>query len=63
MSLIHSWNNSKYKPYISEYLNRQHLMENFTKESLEKAARKVGHEIDKRKKMSTIVDEIYDLLT
>ena len=57
------FNNSKYKPYISEYLNRQHLMENFTKESLEKAARKVGHEIDKRKKMSTIVDEIYDLLT
>ena len=38
-------------------------MENFTKESLEKASRKVGYEIDRRKKLSTIVDEIYDLLT
>ena len=56
------FNNSKYKPYISEYLNRQHLMENFTKESLEKAGRQVGLEIDRRKKLSTIVDEIYDAL-
>ena len=63
MSSIHHWNNSKYKPYISEYLNRQHLMENFTKESLEKAARKVGYEVDRRKKMSTVLHEIYDLLT
>jgi hypothetical protein len=57
------FNNSKYKPYISKSLNKQHLMENFTKESLEKASRKVGYEIDRRKKLSTIVDEIYDLLT
>jgi hypothetical protein len=57
------FNDSKYKPWISKSLNKQHLMENFTKESLEKTARKVGYEIDRRKKMSTIVDEIYDLLT
>ena len=57
------FNNSKYKPYISKSLNKQHLMENFTKESLEKASRTVGYEIDRRKKLSTIVDEIYDLLT
>ena len=57
------FNNSKYKPWLSKSLNKQHLMENFTKESLEKASRKVGYEIDRRKKLSTIVDEIYDLLT
>ena len=63
MSSIHHWNTNKYKPWISKSLNKQHLMENFTKESLEKAARKVGYEVDRRKKLSTIVDEIYDLLT
>ena len=63
MSLIHHWNTSKYKPYISEYLNKQYLMENFTKESLEKAALKVNYSVDRRKKLSTIIEEIYDLLT
>ena len=57
------FNNSRYKPWISKSLNKQYLMENFTKESLEKAARKVNYSVDRRKKLSTIVDEIYDLLT
>jgi len=54
--------NDRYKPYLSKSLNKEHLMANFTKESLEKTCRKIGYEIDRRKKMSTIVDEIYDLL-
>ena len=57
------FNNSKYKPWLSKSLNKQHLMENFTKESLEKASRKVGYEVDRRKKLSTIIEEVYDLLT
>ena len=50
----------RYKPYISRSLNIEYMNKNFTKESLEKVCRKYNYEIDRRKKMSTIVDEIYD---
>ena len=53
---------NKYKPYLSRSLNIEYLNANFTKESLEKACRKFGHEIDRRKKMRTIIEEIYDIL-
>ena len=52
----------RYKPYISRSLNIEYMNANFTKESLEKVCRKYDYEIDRRKKMSTIVDEIYDLI-
>ena len=52
----------RYKPYISRSLNIEYMNANFTKESLEKVCRKYNYEIDRRKKMSTIVDEIYDLI-
>jgi|TARA_B100000902_G_scaffold65408_2_gene71927 hypothetical protein len=53
---------NKYKPYISRQLNIEYLNAEFTKESLEKACRKYGYEIDRRKKMSTIIEEVYDIL-
>ena len=52
----------RYKPYISRSLNIEYMNKHFTKESLEKLCRKYNYEIDRRKKMSTIVDEIYDLI-
>ena len=52
----------RYKPYISRELNIEYMNANFTKKSLERVCRKYNYEIDRRKKMSTIVDEIYDLI-
>ena len=46
----------RYKPYISRSLNIEYMNANFTKESLERVCRKYNYEIDRRKKMSTIVD-------
>ncbi len=34
--------NDRYKPYLSKSLNKEHLMANFTKESLEKLVEKLA---------------------
>ena len=52
------WSNSKYKPYLSVSMNKALLMEKSPKE-LEKIGRENGIEIDKRKKIKTLVDEVY----
>ena len=52
------WNNSSFKPYLSVSMNKELLMEKSPKE-LEKIGRENGIEIDKRKKIETLVDEVY----
>ena len=48
---------SNLKPYISKYLNRQHLMK-MTKIQLEKLARKEGLELDRREKKESLVEQV-----
>lgn len=48
------------KPYISKYLNRQHLMK-MTKIQLEKLARKEGLELDRREKKESLVEQVLAL--
>ena len=55
------FSNSKYKPWISATLNKQFLMEKSPKE-LEKIGRTYKLELDLRKRKSTLVDELYDVL-
>ena len=55
------WSNSKYKPYMSVSMNKELLMEK-TPSQLEKIGRKHGIELDRRKKKSTLVDELYHVL-
>ena len=52
---------NKYKPFWSESMNKELLMEKTPKE-LEKIGRKHGVELDKRKKKETLVDELYVVL-
>ena len=54
----YNFGRSKHKPFISETLNKEVLMEKSPKE-LEKIGRENGIEIDKRKKIETLVDEVY----
>ena len=49
---------NKHKPYWSVSMNKALLMEKSPKE-LEKIGRENGIEIDKRKKIQTLVDEVY----
>jgi len=49
---------NKHKPYWSVSMNKALLMEKSPKE-LEKIGRENGIEIDKRKKIETLVDEVY----
>ena len=49
------------KPYLSVSMNKALLMEKSPKE-LEKIGRENGIEIDKRKKIKTLVDEVYAVL-
>ena len=49
---------NKHKPYWSVSMNKALLMEKSPKE-LEKIGRENGIEIDKRKKIKTLVDEVY----
>ena len=49
---------NEYKPYLSVSMNKALLMEKSPKE-LEKIGRENGIEIDKRKKIKTLVDEVY----
>jgi len=55
------FSNSKWKPYMSDSLNKELLMEKSPKD-LEKIGRKHGLELDKRKKKETLVDEVYAAL-
>jgi len=55
------WSNSKYKPYLSVSMNKELLMEKSPKD-LEKIGRKHGIELDKRKRIVTLVDELYVVL-
>jgi len=50
-----------HKPYLSVSMNKALLMEKSPKE-LEKIGRENGIEIDKRKKIKTLVDEVYAVL-
>ena len=52
---------NKHKPYWSVSMNKALLMEKSPKE-LEKIGRENGIEIDKRKKIKTLVDEVYAVL-
>ena len=52
---------NKHKPYWSVSMNKELLMAKSPKE-LEKIGRENGIEIDKRKKIKTLVDEVYDAL-
>jgi lysyl-tRNA synthetase class II len=61
MSSIHHWNKNKYKPWISAALNKEFLMEKSPKE-LEKIGREHGIELDRRLKIETLVDKLYDVL-
>ena len=53
---------NKFKPYISVSLNKEYIEEHWTKEAFEKAMRKYGVEIDKRKSMTRLLEENYDIL-
>ena len=53
---------NKFKPYISVSMNKEYIMDNWSKEAFEKAMRKYGVEIDKRKSMTRLVEENYDVL-
>tara|TARA_B100000795_G_scaffold257888_1_gene231511 strand:- start:1750 stop:1920 length:171 start_codon:yes stop_codon:yes gene_type:complete len=53
---------NKFKPFWSKQLNETFITENFTKKSLERSLRLHGVEIDKRKSMTRLVKENYDIL-
>ena len=53
---------NKFRPYISNSMNKEYIAQEFTKEQLEKSMRKLGVELDKRKSMARLVEENYDLL-
>jgi len=57
----YNYGRSEHKPYISATLNKEVLMEKSPAE-LEKIGRKHGIELDKRKRKTTLVDEVYDAL-
>ena len=57
----YNFGRSEHKPFISEPLNKEVLMEKSPAE-LEKIGRKHGIELDKRKRKTTLVDEVYDAL-
>tara|TARA_B100000768_G_C11203738_1_gene342904 strand:- start:711 stop:974 length:264 start_codon:yes stop_codon:yes gene_type:complete len=49
----------KYKnPWFSEYLNKEELMK-LSDKKLEKIGKTYGLDLDRRKKKSTLVDELY----
>ena len=52
---------NKYKPYFSESLNKELLMERSTIE-LEKIGKKFKIDLDRRVKKSTLVDQLYKVL-
>jgi hypothetical protein len=54
----YNYGRSEHKPYISATLNKEVLMEKSPAE-LEKIGRKHGIELDKRKRKTTLVDEVY----
>ena len=51
----------KYKPFWSESLNKELLMERSTIE-LEKIGKKFKIDLDRRVKKSTLVDQLYKVL-
>ena len=53
---------NKFRPYFSASMNKEYMRDNFTKEAFEKAMRKYGVEIDKRKSMTRLLEENYDIL-
>jgi len=53
---------NKFKPFYSKSLNIEFVKDNFTKASLERSLRLQGVEIDKRKSMTRLVKENYDIL-
>jgi len=53
---------NKFKPYISVSLNKSYIEETWSKEAFEKVMRKHGVELDRRKSMTRLVEENYDLL-
>ena len=55
------FNSNPHKPFLSKSLNKELLMEKSPAE-LEKIGRKHGIELDKRKRKTTLVDEVYDAL-
>ena len=57
----YNFGRSEHKPFISATLNKEVLMEKSPAE-LEKIGRKHGIELDKRKRKTTLVDEVYDAL-
>ena len=57
----YNFGRSEHKPFISDSLNKEVLMEKSPKE-LEKIGRANGIELDKRKKKETLVDELYVVL-
>jgi len=59
--MSYNFGRSKHKPFISETLNKEVLMEK-SPDDLEKIGRKHGIELDKRKKKDTLVDELYVVL-
>jgi len=52
---------NKYKPFWSESLNKELLMERSTIE-LEKIGKKFKIDLDRRVKKSTLVDQLYKVL-
>jgi len=52
---------NKYKPFWSESMNKELLMEKSPKD-LEKIGSKHGIELDLRKQKETLVDELYAVL-
>ena len=53
---------NKFKSFYSKSLNIEFVKDNFTKASLERSLRLHGVEIDKRKSMTRLVKENYDIL-
>ncbi len=54
---------NKFKPYISVSMNKEYIEETWSKPAFEKAMRKYGVEIDRRKSMARLIEENYDILT
>ena len=52
---------SKYKPYLSETLNKQAL-KRLDKKKLEKIGREHGVELDRRHSIERLVDNLYPFL-
>tara|TARA_R110001583_G_scaffold68910_1_gene195720 strand:- start:251 stop:421 length:171 start_codon:yes stop_codon:yes gene_type:complete len=53
--------NSKYKPYISNSLNKEELMKLDSKK-LEKIGREHGVELDRRRTKESLVNTLYEVL-